>query len=102
MDWLYEDHVPTDPEIFTGIYKAACRYHIKELCTYTVSQIEQLKDNAELIISMMRIALEQRDEDTIRKTVAIFKANPSLRQNPEYQEQLGKYGLQLVEHFMKY
>lgn len=101
IDWVYEDKISEDSKLYADIYKAASKYHFKDLCAYIASQIDQLKDNAKFIVSMTRIAFEQNDESLIRKLAPIFKANPSLRQTSEYKTQLNEYGLQLLEYIMK-
>lgn len=93
MDWLYEDRIFEDSDMFADIYRAASKYKLEELCNYIVSQIEHYEDDAKFVTSMMKIALEHKDEKLIRELVPIFKANTVLHKSSELEAQLSQYKL---------
>lgn len=102
IDWLYESKIPGEAEQLADIYKAASKYKLAALRSLIVGQIEQLKGNTAFIISMMKIALEQKNEDLIKIIVPIIKSDGLMRQSLEFQTQLSQYGLLLAEYFVKY
>jgi hypothetical protein len=102
IDWLYEDRIPEDPEILADIYGATIKYHLEKLSAYIIVQIKKHKDNAKFIISMIKVALEQKNEKLISQLVPIFKANSSWYQHPEFKRKLEQHSLQLMKYFMQY
>jgi hypothetical protein len=92
---------PEDPEILADIYKTANEYDLKELCSHIENQVERFKDSYRFIVGMMRIALEQNNEDLIKRLIPIFKTNKALHQSSEFRILLSQYAMQLAEYLLK-
>lgn len=101
INWLYEKTIPEDSETFGNIYKAACKYNFRDLRVHIESQIEQRKENIAFITEMMEIALEQSNEEVLKKLVSVFKKNKALLKTSEFTALLDQYGVRLMEHFIE-
>lgn len=100
MHWLYEDSMPEILDEIADIYNAAKKYQLKTLQNILVKRLDRFNSGAKSIVKMMESALEQQNEEVLKKLVSIFKEDKALRRAPEFTALLNQYGVRLMEYFI--